>query len=114
MPNYRIYTLSEDGARPSLFLRTIKRLSRQFGKCWTATILMCGRERGVSPASNRSTTCPPQWTARKLDPKNKCLLQVLCFDLFAGGADKDELFRTHSKFWDRAKVLHGVAARAAH
>jgi hypothetical protein len=40
--------------------------------------------------------------------------EFLCFDLFAGRADEDELVRTHSKFWDRAEVLHGIAAREAH
>src|ERR1035438_2205419 len=33
---------------------------------------------------------------------------------FAGRTDEDELFLTHSKFWDRAEVIHGVAAREAH
>ena len=40
--------------------------------------------------------------------------KFLCLDAFAGGADEDELFRTHSKFCDHAEVLHGVAAREAH
>ena len=40
--------------------------------------------------------------------------EFLCIDLFAGRADEDEFFRTHSKFWERAEVLHGVAARGAH
>jgi len=40
--------------------------------------------------------------------------EFLCIDLFAGRANEDELFRTHSKFWDRAKVPHGVTARGAH
>ena len=35
------------------------------------------------------------------------------FDLFAGRTDEDELLQTHSKFWDRTEVLHGVAARGA-
>ena len=39
------------------------------------------------------------------------LKNFLCFDLFAGRADEDELFQTRSKFWDRPEVLHGVAAR---
>jgi hypothetical protein len=39
--------------------------------------------------------------------------EFLCIDLFAGRADEDELFRTHAKFWERAEVLHGVAAREA-
>jgi hypothetical protein len=39
---------------------------------------------------------------------------LLCFDLFAGRADEDELFQTRSKFWDRPEVLHGVAARGAY
>ena len=38
----------------------------------------------------------------------------LCIDIFAGGADEDELFQTCSKFWDRPDVLHGVAARGAY
>jgi hypothetical protein len=42
------------------------------------------------------------------------LYEFLCIDLFAGRADKDELFRTHSKFWERAEMLHGIAAREAH
>jgi hypothetical protein len=41
-------------------------------------------------------------------------LKFLCFYLFAGRADKDELFQTRSKFWDRPEVLHGVAARGAY
>ena len=40
--------------------------------------------------------------------------EFLCIDPFAGRADEDELFRTHSKSWERAEVLHGVAAREAH
>jgi hypothetical protein len=39
--------------------------------------------------------------------------KFLCFDIFTGRADEDELFRTHSKFWDRAEVLHSVAAATA-
>jgi hypothetical protein len=40
--------------------------------------------------------------------------EFLCIDPFAGRADEDELFRAHSKSWERAEVLHGVAAREAH
>ena len=40
--------------------------------------------------------------------------EFLCLDPFAGRADEDELFRTHSKSWERAEVLYGVAAREAH
>jgi hypothetical protein len=36
------------------------------------------------------------------------LMNFLCFDLFAGRADEDELFQTRSDFWDRPEVLHGV------
>jgi hypothetical protein len=39
---------------------------------------------------------------------------LLCLDPFAGRADEDELFRTHSKFWKCSDVLHGVAATEAH
>jgi hypothetical protein len=35
-------------------------------------------------------------------------------DRFAGRADEDQPFPTHAKFQDRARVLHGVAAAAAH
>jgi hypothetical protein len=38
----------------------------------------------------------------------------LCFDLFAGRADEDELYQTRPEFWDRPEVLHGVAARGAY
>jgi hypothetical protein len=41
-------------------------------------------------------------------------MNFLCFDLFAGSADEDELFQTRSKFGDRPDVLHGVAARGAY
>ena len=41
-------------------------------------------------------------------------LNSLCINLFAGRANEDELFRAHSKFWDRAEVLHGIAAGEAH
>ena len=41
-------------------------------------------------------------------------VEFLCIDPVAGGADEDELFRAHSKSWERAEVLHGVAAREAH
>jgi hypothetical protein len=44
----------------------------------------------------------------------RVLMNFLCFDLFAGRADEDELFQTRSKFWDRPEVLHGVAARGAY
>jgi hypothetical protein len=37
-----------------------------------------------------------------------------CVDPLARRAEEDELFRTHSKFGDRAEQLHGVAAREAH
>jgi hypothetical protein len=37
-----------------------------------------------------------------------------CIDPFAGRADEDELFPTRSKSWERAEMLHGVAAREAH
>ena len=37
-----------------------------------------------------------------------------CIDPLARRAEEDELFRTHSKFGDRAEQLHGVAAREAH
>jgi len=37
-----------------------------------------------------------------------------CIEPFAGRANEDELFPARSKFWDRAEVLHGVAAREAH
>jgi hypothetical protein len=40
--------------------------------------------------------------------------EFLCIDPFAGRADEDELFQTRSKSWERAEVLHGVAAREAH
>jgi hypothetical protein len=40
--------------------------------------------------------------------------EFLCIDSFAGRADEDELFQTHSKSWERTEVLHGVAAREAH
>jgi hypothetical protein len=30
--------------------------------------------------------------------------EFLCIDSIAGRADEDELFRTHSKLWDRAEV----------
>jgi hypothetical protein len=40
--------------------------------------------------------------------------EFLCIDSFAGRADEDELFQTHSKSGERAEVLHGVAAREAH
>jgi hypothetical protein len=40
--------------------------------------------------------------------------EFLCIDPFAGRADEDELFQTHSKSWQRAQVLHRVAAREAH
>jgi len=39
---------------------------------------------------------------------------LLCIDPFTGRADEDEMFPTHSKFWDCAEVLHGVAAGEAH
>src|SRR5277367_3612348 len=41
-------------------------------------------------------------------------LSFLCIDPLAERADEDEPSRTHSKFCDRAKVLHGVAAGEAH
>jgi hypothetical protein len=41
-------------------------------------------------------------------------MNFLCFDLFAGRADEDELFQTRSNFGDRPDVLHGVAAREAY
>ena len=44
----------------------------------------------------------------------RVLMNFLCFDLFAGSADEDELFQTRSKFWDRLDVLHAVAARGAY
>jgi hypothetical protein len=37
--------------------------------------------------------------------------EFLCIDPFAGRADEDELFRTHSKSCERAEMLHRVAAR---
>jgi hypothetical protein len=40
--------------------------------------------------------------------------EFLCIDPFAGRADEDELFRTHSKSCERAEMLHRVAAREAH
>ena len=40
--------------------------------------------------------------------------EFLCIDPFAGRADEYELFQTNSKLWERAEVLHGVAAREAH
>jgi hypothetical protein len=40
--------------------------------------------------------------------------EFLCFDPFAGRADEDELFWTHSEFSDRAEVVHDVAAGKAH
>jgi hypothetical protein len=40
--------------------------------------------------------------------------QFFCFEVFAGRADEDEFFLTHSKLWDRAKMLHRVAASGAH
>jgi hypothetical protein len=40
--------------------------------------------------------------------------EFLCIDPFAGWADEDELFQTHSTSWERAEVFHGVAAREAH
>jgi hypothetical protein len=39
--------------------------------------------------------------------------EFLCIDLFAGRANKDELFQTHSELRDRAKVPHSVATRGA-
>jgi hypothetical protein len=44
----------------------------------------------------------------------RVLMNFLCFDLFAGRADEDELFQTRSKFWDRPEVQHGVAARGVY
>jgi hypothetical protein len=41
-------------------------------------------------------------------------MNFLCFDLFAGRADEDELLQTRSKFWNRPEVLHGVAATGAY
>jgi hypothetical protein len=40
--------------------------------------------------------------------------EFLCIDPFAGRADEDELFRSHSESCERAEVPHGVAAREAH
>ena len=46
--------------------------------------------------------------------------EFLCIDPFAGRADEAdeadeyELFQTNSKLWERAEVLHCVAAREAH
>jgi hypothetical protein len=44
----------------------------------------------------------------------RVLINFLCIYSVVGRADEDELFRTHSKFWNRAELLHGVAAREAH
>ena len=44
----------------------------------------------------------------------RVLMNFLCFNLFAGSTDEDELFQTRSEFWDRPEVLHGVAARGAY
>jgi hypothetical protein len=40
--------------------------------------------------------------------------EFFCIYPFAGRAHEDELFRAYSKSWERAEVLHGVAAREAH
>jgi hypothetical protein len=39
--------------------------------------------------------------------------EFFCIYPFAGRAHEDELFRAYSKSWERAEVLHGVAAREA-
>jgi hypothetical protein len=49
-----------------------------------------------------------------LDLVEPCLWPSFVIDLFAGGADKNELFQTRSEFWDRLDVLHGVTTRGAY
>jgi len=44
-------------------------------------------------------------------PKKLPYATLLRIDPFARRVDEDELLRTQSKFLDRAKVLHGVAAK---